>query len=650
MELTAEQEKIVYAKEDKVVVVSSAGSGKAQPNSTMIPTPTGYRNIGSLKIGDQVFGRAGAPETITGVYPQGSKQVYRVMFESGRATECCAEHLWSVYHNDTDELETLTTNEIIARGVIEDYHYCFSVPCLTRPINWSLVAMPQVDFYGLGATNFDANFAYEQIAMMAPDARCAFLRGVFDKNSTLVHHSGYLRYTSRIKRSARAIAEIARSLGIYCQEAYVNSDFVVMLRPSSDAAARILSEGDKQKALLEMTQSQYYFVPDRDKIVAITALDEYEEMTCIMVDDDEHLYLTNDYIITHNTTCLVERFRHFLQIGYEPSHMVLITFTNAAAEEIADRLGNPKGPFIGTVHAYANFLLRCVGIDTNEVIDDENFDELFEMVKRRPECARYVEMLMLDEGQDSTPQQFEFLFKFVCPRQWTIFCDWRQSIYRFAGADPQILIDLSKDKSVATYSLKTNFRCADTILEFAQRRLLRAGKDYKDNSVCGNDFEGIVEQQEYSLLGVGEIIGNIRKDYGKWFILVRTNAQLEEIRKILIRMKIPYTTFRRAEIDTLEFNRLMAANTVKLLTIHSSKGLENDNVIVIGARAFSVEEKCISYVAATRARHKLYWFWTTAIPRIEQEVIKNLTLEKKSSIINIEKETKEIDNGVQETT
>lgn len=650
MNLTKEQEKIVYAKEDKVLVVSTAGSGKAQPNSTIIPTPTGYRNIGSLKVGDQVYGRTGAPETITGVYPQGSKQVYRVVFESGRATECCAEHLWSVYCGDNNDLEVLTTAQIIEHGVVANYHYCFSVPCLSHPIDWSLMTMPQVDFYGLGATNFDANFGYEHIAVMAPEVRYTFLRGVLDKNSTLVQWSGHLRYASRIKRSTRVIAEIARSLGIYCQEAYVNSNFVVMLRPSSDAAARILSEGDKRDALIEMTQDKSYYVPDRDKIVAITALDEYEEMTCIMVDDDEHLYLTNDYIITHNTTCLVERFRHFLQIGYEPSRMVLITFTNAAAEEIAERLGNPKGPFIGTVHAYANYLLRCAGIDTDEVIDSENFDELFEMVKAHPECTRYVDMLMLDEGQDSTPQQFEFLFDFVRPRHWTIFCDWRQSIYRFAGADPQALIDLSKDKSVATYSLKTNFRCAEAILEFAQRRLLRAGKDYKDNSVCGNDFEGTVEQQEYSLLGVGEILGNIRKDYGKWFILVRTNAQLEEIRRILIRMKIPYTTFRRAEVDSAAFNRLMAADTVKLLTIHSSKGLQADNVIVVGARAFNVEEKCISYVAATRARYRLYWFWTNAIPHIEQEIIKNLTLEKKSSIINIEKETKEIDNGVQRTT
>ena len=51
----------------------------------------------------------------------------------------------------------------------------------------------------------------------------------------------------------------------------------------------------------------------------------------------------------------------------------------------------------------------------------------------------------------------------------------------------------------------------------------------------------------------------------------------------------------------------MKENTVKLLTIHTSKGLEADNVIVIGAKFYNVEERCVSYVAATRARNRLIW-------------------------------------------
>ena len=51
----------------------------------------------------------------------------------------------------------------------------------------------------------------------------------------------------------------------------------------------------------------------------------------------------------------------------------------------------------------------------------------------------------------------------------------------------------------------------------------------------------------------------------------------------------------------------MQEDTVKVLTIHTAKGLESENVIVIGARFYNLEEKCISYVAATRARDLLVW-------------------------------------------
>ena len=70
---------------------------------------------------------------------------------------------------------------------------------------------------------------------------------------------------------------------------------------------------------------------------------------------------------------------------------------------------------------------------------------------------------------------------------------------------------------------------------------------------------------------------------------------------------VPYDTFKRSELNNKELNERMKANTVKVLTIHSAKGLEANNVIVIGSKFYNLEERCISYVAATRARNWLIW-------------------------------------------
>ena len=57
---------------------SSAGTGKAQPLSTIIPTPSGYKRLGDLKVGDYVFDRMGIPTMILGVFPQGKQRVYKI--------------------------------------------------------------------------------------------------------------------------------------------------------------------------------------------------------------------------------------------------------------------------------------------------------------------------------------------------------------------------------------------------------------------------------------------------------------------------------------------------------------------------------------------------------------------------------------------
>lgn len=98
----------------------STGVGKANRCSTLVPTPTkhGYTKMGDLKVGDKVYGRHGQIETVTGVYPQGQKDVYRVSFMDGRYVDCADEHLWtyrSHYGNGSKVWKTVTTKELMKK-------------------------------------------------------------------------------------------------------------------------------------------------------------------------------------------------------------------------------------------------------------------------------------------------------------------------------------------------------------------------------------------------------------------------------------------------------------------------------------------------------------------------------------------------------
>lgn len=98
------------------------GTGKSNRCSALVPTPTkhGYTKMGDLKVGDKVYGCHGQIETVTGVYPQGQKDVYRVSFMDGRYVDCADEHLWtykSRHGSGAKKWKTVTTKELMKKKI-----------------------------------------------------------------------------------------------------------------------------------------------------------------------------------------------------------------------------------------------------------------------------------------------------------------------------------------------------------------------------------------------------------------------------------------------------------------------------------------------------------------------------------------------------
>lgn len=312
------------------------------------------------------------------------------------------------------------------------------------------------------------------------------------------------------------------------------------------------------------------------------------------------------------THVLTERVKFLLNNGVNPESIVVFTFTNAAAEEMKKRIGAVGSKcFINTVHAYAYYLLVKNGIDTSSAINEEDFDEFFHLIQQHPEVIEPVDYLLLDEAQDSNLLQFQFILKMIQPAHCFIVGDARQSIYGFNGGRPDILIAVANDPNFTLYELNENYRNGPHILKFA-KKIIQGNMlgDYElyDTSIGMQSAPDYVSEVEYL---PSRVIKAIQDDptYGNWFILTRTNSQLDNVVTYLKRANIPCDTFKRSRITSEEFQEKMKNDTVKVLTVHSAKGLEADNVIVIGVSKWSKnpEERRVAYVAATRARKKLIW-------------------------------------------
>lgn len=309
------------------------------------------------------------------------------------------------------------------------------------------------------------------------------------------------------------------------------------------------------------------------------------------------------------TRTLTERVRALIEEnGVDPEGIVAISFTNMAADEMKRRIGGAAaGSFIGTIHSYGNKICTMNGIDTTQYLLDYNFDAiLLRAVQISSSKYPKVKHLLVDECQDLSPLEYQFLNKIPAENIFYVG-DNRQAIYGFRGCTDEFLINMWKDISYTKYYLTDNYRNAPNIVRFAEgfldsfTKLSPSSNPVKtklgllEGKETRFPFKEAIEELEYS--------GN----WGSWFVLTRTNNELAAAQQYLEERSIPNITFKKGDLDIDELSSLMNSNRVKVLTIHSAKGLENKNVIVTGARLYNEEERKISYVAATRAENALYW-------------------------------------------
>src|SRR2546425_2429561 len=126
--------------------------GRAQPLSSRVLTPDGFRPIGSLRVGDLVTGSDGRPTPVIGAYPQGRKEVFRLGTQDGASTLCCGEHLWHVFTPDDRRRRkpgrVLDTQEMI--GCLRRAHqHRYALPLLSAPAEFEPREVP-IDPYALG--------------------------------------------------------------------------------------------------------------------------------------------------------------------------------------------------------------------------------------------------------------------------------------------------------------------------------------------------------------------------------------------------------------------------------------------------------------------------------------------------------------------
>ena len=422
------------------IINAVAGSGKALKNGTGVLTPDGFVPIESLSIGDLVASDDGNFYPVTGVFPQGLKDAYKLTFSDGNEIICSGDHLWNVQTDSQRTMEyrgsdgyfwdTKTVTEILAthplrtrsgknncyipmQGVV-DFGKSFDLPLnsyilglllgngtlsLENSIMFStadssvlenlndilLLDFPDIETVhssgydyrlasrsssttnelklvlkdlGLLGTHSDTKFIPESYLYSSPEDRFELLTGLLDTDGYWA--SSYYEYCTVSKRLAHDITFLCESLGLTVsvhekKTSYVNKVTGERIKCKLCYRLNIKPSINHQKLHscdrinVQFRETQGYC---RRQIRDITNLDCKYEMTCISVASPNHLFLTEHFIPTHNTTALTFKIMYDIVTGEAMTikqiesglpvrvvnKMWVCTFLRSGAEELQSSL------------------------------------------------------------------------------------------------------------------------------------------------------------------------------------------------------------------------------------------------------------------------------------------------------------------------
>lgn len=254
--------------------------------------------------------------------------------------------------------------------------------------------------------------------------------------------------------------------------------------------------------------------------------------------------------------------------------------------------------------------------------------------------------LTVDEYQDISPLQHRMIDLWLGPSNHNICVvgDPAQTIYSFDGATSYYLLNFPREFQPisADIELSTDYRSTGRIIGFANRVLTGSenASDYLrlvptrgqqpgslvQIQTCATDQSEarLVAQQIADLNARGQSLNQIA-------VLSRINSQLTEVRHALDEAGIPYMlrrmtsqgqskeTLSKGLVASVDSGREQTLNQpmVTLSSLHAAKGLEWDNVFIIGAsdglipfRSASSasqieEERRLLYVGVTRGRQRV---------------------------------------------
>jgi|7_EtaG_2_1085326.scaffolds.fasta_scaffold19209_2 superfamily I DNA/RNA helicase len=346
----------------------------------------------------------------------------------------------------------------------------------------------------------------------------------------------------------------------------------------------------------------------------------------------------------------------------------ILSYTKEAAKEIASR-AKVRPSFCGTIHAFA---FKAMRLSRSEVLADigewvkslggnpvnaeiisfhlkhremmvpcpsnpayqaviksykkykeENFlydfTDILEKGAQLPNIPEY-DNIIIDEGQDLTPLQWEMVLS-IPHKNLIVAGDDDQAIFEWMGADALRMLQIHGKKTI----LSKSYRLPSPILNYSIEMIESQVIKRQRKEVLPSDGEGKITR----IPDVFHLIHTHKDPKKKITILVRDNYMKHDLTEYCYRNMIgTKNMFSGRRWRNFLDNRKISAGdkffykktkewTFDIRTIHSSKGLEWDNVCVVATMAGKVLDSL--YYQKTKEAEARNWY--VAITRAKKNLI-----------------------------
>ena len=345
------------------------GTGKGGLPTTKVATPTGWTTLGEIKVGTEVINPEGGITQVTGVFPRGVMEMFRVTFSDDSSVVCSGDHLWNVRTTSRKfrglPYETLELQEIINRGLhFENGNAKHYIP-MTAPVEYNetplsidpylmgyilgngglsgwtnIISIPDDEtvkrlntlmlsplrlrkggVYDYQIIDKSTNQAIETMGLkgcrsqekVLPDHylfntvsnRIALLQGLCDSDGHAVHTGG-VEYSTTSPDLKEAFITLVQSLGGTCHVSERYSTYSYKGEKRTGRLAFRISvtlPWDIIPFWLSRKVKSYVNPQKYEPTRAISKVESIgeEECICIAVEAGNQLYVTDEFIVTHNT-------------------------------------------------------------------------------------------------------------------------------------------------------------------------------------------------------------------------------------------------------------------------------------------------------------------------------------------------------------